>query len=157
MKRLWAPWRMQYIEGPKEPGCIFCFDPEFDADRHVLRREEHALVMLNRYPYTNGHVMVVPTAHVHRPHLLSAEASAALHVLLMRSAEALEAHYGCEGMNLGMNLGRVAGAGVDDHVHYHIVPRWNGDHNFIPVLGDCRIMNEHLDETYQKLKPVFDW
>ena len=123
----------------------------------MLRREEHAFVILNRYPYTNGHIMVVPSQHLRRPYLLKPDAQQALHQLLMRSIQVIEDHYGCDGVNVGMNLGKVAGAGVDDHVHYHIVPRWNGDHNFMPVLADCRVISQHLDDTFRQLKPRFAW
>lgn len=157
MKRVWAPWRMEYIKGTKEAGCIFCFDPAEDESRYVLRREDAAFVLLNKYPYTNGHVMVVPSAHVDRLHRLGEDTSRELTDLLCRTESALESTLHPDGFNIGMNLGRVAGAGVADHIHFHVVPRWNGDHNFMPVVGEVRVINEHLDETYRLLKPAFDW
>ncbi len=148
---------MEYILGPKEPVCIFCFDPAQDAERHVLRRETEAFVILNKYPYTNGHLMVVPRAHVSRSAQLTREQSHALTDLLDRTIQALEEKNNPDGMNVGMNLGLVAGAGVEDHLHYHVVPRWNGDTNFMPVIGEVRVINQHLQETYEHLLPAFDW
>lgn len=155
MKRIWAPWRMRYIRGPKKKGCIFCFDPTEDRERFVLFRDRQALVMLNKYPYTNGHIMVVPVAHVARPQDLASAAFAALAARLRRSVQILEKTLRPHGMNVGMNLGAVAGAGVEDHIHFHIVPRWNGDHNFMPVIGEVRVINEHLEDTFRLLKPAF--
>ncbi len=155
MKRIWAPWRMSYIKGPKEDECIFCFDPSLDEERHVLRREELALVMLNKYPYTNGHLLVIPTKHASHPKDLDDKEYRALTALLLFSMTALEKILAPHGMNVGMNLGRVAGAGVDEHLHFHIVPRWDGDHNYVAVLGEVRVINEHLFETYRQLKPAF--
>ena len=143
--------------GPKEPGCIFCFDPAQDAERYVLRREPEAFVILNKYPYTNGHLMVVPREHVSRPAQLTRERSHALYDLLDRSIQVMEETYKPDGMNIGMNLGLTAGAGVADHLHYHVVPRFEGDTNFMPVLGDVRVVNQHLDETYEHLLSAFDW
>jgi ATP adenylyltransferase len=157
MKRVWAPWRMAFIRGPKERGCIFCFGAAQDEDRHVLRREKRAFVLLNKYPYTGGHVMVVPSAHVSRPEDLDTRDYSALVALLRKSIAALEQALHPDGFNVGMNLGGVAGAGVADHIHFHIVPRWNGDHNFMPVVGDVRVVNEHLAETFRFLKPSFRW
>lgn len=154
-RRVWAPWRMAYIRGPKSSGCIFCFDSAQDADRWVLRRERDAFVMLNKYPYTGGHVMVVPVRHVHRPQELTEGEWAAVGRLLRRSLSALERALSPDGFNVGMNLGRVAGAGVEDHIHFHIVPRWNGDHNFMPVLGETRVINEYLEDTARHLSSFF--
>lgn len=155
MKRIWAPWRMSYIKAPKEDECIFCFDPSLDEERHVLRREELGLVMLNKYPYTNGHLLVVPTKHASHPKDLDDREYQALTALLLFGMTALEKVLAPHGMNVGMNLGRVAGAGVDEHLHFHIVPRWDGDHNYVAVLGEVRVINEHLDDTYRQLKPAF--
>jgi ATP adenylyltransferase len=155
VKRIWAPWRMRYIKGPKEDECIFCFDPSLDEERHVLRREEFAFVLLNKYPYTNGHLLVVPTKHASHPKDLDDKEYQALTALLLFSMTALEKVLVPHGMNVGMNLGRVAGAGVDEHLHFHIVPRWDGDHNYVAVLGEVRVINEHLDDTYRQLKPAF--
>ena len=148
---------MEYILGPKEPGCIFCFDPKQDTERLVLRRESHAFVILNKYPYTGGHLMVVPTLHECRLGAFEPNVWGELCELVRRSSQAVEKTLNPDGLNVGMNLGRVAGAGVDDHLHFHIVPRWNGDTNFMPVLGHVRVMNQYLEETYQQLKPAFAW
>jgi len=155
MKQLWAPWRMEYIQGPREESCIFCFDPDLDDSRFVLKRNPLALVMLNKYPYTNGHLLVVPKSHVGHPQDLPPEEFAALNNLLLESICALDRELQPHGMNVGMNLGQVAGAGVDDHIHFHIVPRWSGDHNYMAVLGEVRMINQHLEETYKQLKPAF--
>jgi ATP adenylyltransferase len=155
VKRIWAPWRMSYIKGPKEDECIFCFDPSLDEERYVLRREEFAFVLLNKYPYTNGHLLVVPTRHLSHPKDLDEKAYQALTALLLFSMTALEKVLAPHGMNVGMNLGRVAGAGVDEHMHFHIVPRWEGDNSYMPVLGEVRVISEHLLETYRQLKPAF--
>lgn len=146
---------MEYIRGPKEAGCIFCFDPSEDEHRFVLKRTPRAFVMLNKFPYTNGHLLVVPVAHVDRPARLAREDLDALHGLLMESIQVLESSLAPDGMNVGMNLGEVAGAGVDDHIHYHIVPRWRGDHNYMAVVGEVRMINQHLQDTYRELKPAF--
>ncbi len=146
---------MEYIQGPGEESCIFCFDPQEDEKRFVLKRDPLAFVMLNKYPYTNGHLLVVPNRHVGRPVDLPPEEFAALNELLLESYSALDQVLQPQGMNLGMNLGEVAGAGVDDHIHFHIVPRWSGDHNYMAVLGEVRMINQHLEETYQQLKPAF--
>jgi ATP adenylyltransferase len=156
MKRIWAPWRMSYIKGPKQDECVFCFDPSQDEQRHVLRREDLAFVMMNKYPYTNGHLLVVSNKHVGHPRDLSPEEYRALTDLLLFSINALDKSLAPHGMNVGMNQGRVAGAGVDEHLHFHIVPRWDGDHNYVAVLGEVRVINEHLDETYRQLKPAFE-
>jgi ATP adenylyltransferase len=155
VKRIWAPWRMSYIKGPKEDECIFCFDPSLDEERYVLRREELTFVLLNKYPYTNGHLLVVPTRHLSHPKDLDEKAYQALTALLLFSMTALEKVLAPHGMNVGMNLGRVAGAGVDEHMHFHIVPRWEGDNSYMPVLGEVRVISEHLMETYRQLKPAF--
>jgi ATP adenylyltransferase len=155
MKQLWAPWRMEYIQGPREEACIFCFDSQEDESRFVLKRDPLAFVMLNKYPYTNGHLLVVPNSHVGHPKDLPAEEFAALNRLLLESLCALDRTLKPHGMNVGMNLGQVAGAGVDDHIHFHIVPRWSGDHNYMAVLGEVRMINQHLEETYRQLKPAF--
>ncbi len=155
MKQIWAPWRMQYILGPREDGCVFCFDRAADRSHHVLKRTKWAFVLLNKFPYTNGHLLVVPARHVARPWDLSAEEYHALSDLLLESIAAVEKILAPHGLNVGMNMGEVAGAGVDEHMHYHIVPRWSGDHNYMAVLGEVRMINEHLEETYLKLKPAF--
>ncbi len=159
MDRLWAPWRMELIEkGEPQKGCIFCDLPRATDDRKslVLGRSRHTFAILNRFPYTNGHLMVVPRAHasdlVALPREESDELSEKLRVAVRLVGEAYRAH----GYNLGMNLGRVAGAGIADHLHWHVVPRWNGDTNFMPVLGDTKVIIEHLHASWDRLRPLFD-
>jgi len=158
MKVLWAPWRMEYIlSGGKEEGCIFCpgKDRSKDAERLILKVTPHATVMMNRYPYTNGHLLVAPVRHVPDLEGLSAEEMLALINTVRETLEVLRRHMGPEGFNVGMNLGRVAGAGVEEHCHFHIVPRWNGDTNYMTVLGDVRVIPQHIEETYEALIPYF--
>jgi ATP adenylyltransferase len=152
-KQLWAPWRLEYIEqADEQPGCVFCLAAEGeDEERHVVHRGERAFVMLNKFPYSSGHLMVAPFRHVGDFGALEDEEALELHWLVRAALEALAAEYGPHGYNLGWNLGRVAGAGVVDHVHLHVVPRWNGDTNFMPVLADVKVMPEHLIETRRRL------
>jgi len=147
-KPLWAPWRLEYIQQADEaPGCVFCEA----GDELVVHRGERAFVLLNKFPYASGHLMVAPVRHVGAFGELSPEEATEIHVLAQRALAALEGEYGPHGFNLGWNLGRVAGAGVVDHVHLHVVPRWNGDTNFMPVLADVRVLPEALAETHRRL------
>ena len=161
MKQLWAPWRMTYIQSGAELAeeCIFCAYPAHGAARHrehfVLRCDQHAFVLLNRFPYSNGHLLVVPRRHVPDLGALPAEEYQALGELLRRSMAKLREALGAHGLNAGMNLGRVAGAGIEHHCHWHIVPRWNGDTNFMPVVAETKVMSEHLEATYDRLLPHF--
>lgn len=159
-KPLWAPWRMAFIDAPKQEGCIFCQFPAeegAEADRRnlIVHRSGRAFTILNRYPYNSGHVMVIPRAHVSRLEDLSPEDFTDLHEELRRAVVAVRAAYRPEGMNVGMNLGKSAGAGIADHLHYHVVPRWAGDNNFMPVLADIRVMVQHLDETWERISRAF--
>jgi ATP adenylyltransferase len=158
MKALWAPWRMEYILSEKEAGeCIFCPGDNRGQDqaRLILYVGSLTLVMMNRYPYINGHLLVAPLRHV--PDLESLTEKETLDLLLMvrRSIGVLKKVMRPEGFNVGVNLGSVAGAGVEDHLHFHIVPRWNGDTNYMSVLGEVRVIPEHIMETYGKLLPFF--
>jgi ATP adenylyltransferase len=159
MRNLYAPWRMEYIAGQAEPGCLFCRvreAPEADDRRNlVVHRAAGALAMLNKFPYNSGHLMVAPRAHVGSLADLDDEQTVALMRLVRRSLAALENVMRPEGFNVGVNLGRVAGAGIPDHVHVHIVPRWNGDTNFLPVLGEVKVVNEHLERTWEKVSEAF--
>ncbi len=159
-KPLWAPWRMEFIDAPKRAGCIFCEYPAQageEADRRNLlaHRSAQSFTLLNRFPYNTGHVMVIPRAHVSRLEDLSPEAFAELHEELRRAIAAVRAAYHPEGFNVGMNLGKVAGAGIADHLHYHVVPRWIGDTNFMPVIGDTKVMIEYLDASWEKIRKAF--
>jgi ATP adenylyltransferase len=158
MKVLWAPWRMEYIlSDQKGDECIFCpgDDRRKDQARLILHVGSLTMVMMNRFPYINGHLLVAPVRHV--PDLESLSENEALDILVMvrKSTGVLKKLMDPEGFNIGMNLGRVAGAGVEEHLHFHIVPRWNGDTNYMSVLGDVRVIPEHIEETYQKLVPLF--
>jgi ATP adenylyltransferase len=157
---LWAPWRMEFIESAKPAGCIFCEFPaaegeEADRANLVVHRGARAFTCLNKFPYNSGHVMVIPRAHVASLEALAPEAFADLHAELRLAVEVVRDAYRPEGMNVGMNLGKVAGAGIADHVHYHVVPRWGGDTNFMPVLAETRVMVEHLDASWARLAAAF--
>jgi ATP adenylyltransferase len=159
MERLWSPWRMEYIEATKEEPadapCVFCRIRDGEEPERVLAREELAYVVLNRFPYSPGHLLVIPSRHVGELEDLSADESLALHQLLQRSLKALREEYAPHGFNVGMNLGRIAGAGMPDHLHWHVVPRWSGDTNFMPVVGQTRVLPELLAETARRLAPRF--
>ena len=157
MERLWAPWRMKYIVGEKSNRCIFCLGEEDAEDRKelILHRGARGFVMMNRYPYNNGHVMVVPYRHIGHIEHLDDDESLDLMKLVQRSVASLRQVLNPDAFNVGMNLGQVAGAGIADHVHVHIVPRWNGDTNFMPLLAQTKVINEELKETYDKLLETF--
>jgi ATP adenylyltransferase len=161
-KRLWAPWRMAYIAGieKKDEGCIFCSKPKQDVscdrDNLLLYRGERCFVMMNLFPYNNGHLMIIPYKHTSDILYVDMEAAAELWELVCRCKVALSAVMNPEGFNIGMNLGRPAGAGIDQHVHMHIVPRWNGDTNFMPVLGETKVISQALNDTYDALYPHFN-
>lgn len=158
LQRLWAPWRFGYIaDGAPLDGCPFCLLPERDDDRAslILHRGRHAFVILNAYPYNPGHVMVVPFAHEAELDALPEEAAAEVWELGRGAVTAVRERLGCDGVNLGMNLGRAAGAGIADHLHLHAVPRWTGDTNFISVVGATRVLPRALEEMYDELAPGF--
>ncbi len=157
MERLWAPWRMEYILLDKPEECIFCVPecPECDRERLILHRTPLSLVMLNRYPYTNGHLMIAPRRHTSEMDTLSAKEMLDLFETLRLCRRVLEETASPQGFNIGINLGRAAGAGIDEHLHIHIVPRWNGDTNYMTVIDDIRVMPENLLTTYDRLFPGF--
>lgn len=153
-KPLWAPWRLEYIQQADEQrGCLFCRAVAGESDEKllVLRRGERAFALLNKFPYTSGHLMVAPARHVGAFGELGDDEALELHRLASQGISALAEVFAPQGYNLGWNLGRIAGAGVVDHVHLHVVPRWAGDTNFMPVLADVKVLPEHLMETRQKL------
>jgi len=157
MKTLWAPWRMEYIRGERKgEGCIFCFPDgvEEDRERLLLAGSRHSIMMMNRYPYSNGHLMVAPRRHLVRIDALSEEERLDLMEMLCRAQRLLEGAFRPDGMNIGINLGKVAGAGVEDHMHIHLVPRWGGDTNFMTVLGDVRVIPDHIVATYDLFRGV---
>ena len=157
MERIWAPWRMDYILDEKPHGCIFCLDGCTDEDRQnlVLYRTPLSLVMLNRYPYTNGHLMVAPRHHTAELDSLTDVEMLDLFRTVRLCKSVLEEEASPQGFNIGLNLGRAAGAGIEDHLHIHIVPRWNGDTNFMTVVADVRVVPEGLLTAYDRLYPRF--
>ncbi len=161
LSRLWAPWRVQYVRkigAPGKKGCIFCFGDLGAAARRqrlVLYADPVALVMLNRYPYNNGHLMVAPRRHVASPEMLTPEERAMLGEVVTASLDMMRRAFNPAGFNLGANLGRVAGAGIADHMHWHAVPRWDGDTNFMTVLASSRVLSEDLDASFARLSPLF--
>lgn len=160
MDHVWSPWRYKYLTGAREAGgCIFCSiasTPPDDDVNLVVRREKHNFIVLNRYPYTSGHLMVVPYAHESELGAISAECAAEM-MLLARTAEVnLRGVYRPDGMNLGMNLGESAGAGVAGHIHLHVLPRWAGDTNFMTTVGETRVLPEELSMTLQRLRAAFN-
>jgi ATP adenylyltransferase len=160
MDRLWSPWRMEYIRAAQEEegdGCVFCRALEEDAEEpRILRRGALAFVTLAKFPYNPGHLLVLPIRHVGDLEDLTAEESAEIAALLRRCVTVLKEESDPHGFNLGLNLGRVAGAGIPDHLHWHVVPRWSGDTNFMPVVGGARVLPQLLAETYELLKPRFE-
>lgn len=159
MKHLWSPWRRAYVETPEqEPGCLFCNRAaQSDGPENlILARGRHAFVILNRFPYTGGHLMIVPFAHTARLEALSDEALAELMQLAARALAALRRAFGAPAFNLGANLGEAAGAGVADHVHLHVVPRWPGDTNFMTTTADVRVIPIALEQAYDRLRAAWD-
>lgn len=152
---LWTPWRMGYIQGKKMEGCLFCLKqkepPEKDRGNYILHRGHLCFIMMNAFPYTNGHLMVVPYAHIASPETLEPAIRYELMDLSALCVSILRRAMKPDGFNIGMNVARVAGAGVADHVHMHVVPRWGGDTNFMSVLADTRLIHETLDATYDQL------
>ncbi len=157
MKRIWAPWRMPYILDSKQPGCFLCdmIQEDRDRDNLMLLRGEHAFIVMNKYPYNNGHLMVAPYRHISTMEALNDEESLALMNLTRMAVRVLQSVVKAEGLNIGINLGKVAGAGLEEHLHMHIVPRWHGDTNFMPVLADTKVMPQALFELYDQLLPAF--
>jgi len=154
MKRIWAPWRIEYIRGEHEKGCVFCNvlnDPD-ERSRLVIHRGKLSLVMLNKYPYIGGHLLIAPKRHVGELDELKNTEKLELMNLATKSVSVLREAMCPHGFNIGINLGQVAGAGIPEHIHIHIVPRWSGDTNFVPILGEARIINEHLESTWENLR-----
>ena len=156
-KPLWAPWRLDYILGPKDNGCVFCSMPrEGDDIRHnILFRGETCYVVLNLFPYNNGHLMVCPYRHISDMTLLTKEELEESAHLQQKSLQALSEAFHPEGFNVGLNMGAAAGAGIEEHLHFHIVPRWNGDFNFMPVIGQTKVIPQHLKTTFDALADKF--
>ena len=159
VERIWAPWRMEYISGESakrlpEGACVFClkWEETDDAENLVLWRGETCYMLMNLFPYTNGHLMVTPARHVADFCALTEKEQLEMFGLTQRGVAALRGAMNPDGLNLGMNLGRTAGAGIEEHLHMHIVPRWNGDTNFMSVLGETRVISEAIRESYEKLE-----
>lgn len=160
MDHLWSPWRYRYISEKKTPErCVFCelgaSDPSRDRENFVLHRGNLNFVVLNLFPYTTGHALVVPFAHIAQLPQISSESMAEMMALAQKLHQAIESTYHPEGYNLGMNLGKSAGAGIAEHLHLHFLPRWTGSSNFLTVIGETRVMPEDLAVTYDKLSPFF--
>ena len=157
MKQLWSPWRIEYILGPKPDACVFCLPERTDEDeaRLVLYRGKNAFVIMNKYPYNNGHLMVTPYRHIMNICDLTQDESRETMELLQHCTAVLRQSFSPQGINIGLNLGEAAGAGIREHLHFHVVPRWNGDSSFMAVLDEVRVLPEHLNSTYKKLKPLF--
>jgi ATP adenylyltransferase len=154
MERIFAPWRMEYIEGEKPDGCVFC-KTSIRCDEYLLHEGKTSFVMLNKYPYVSGHLMIIPVRHTGNLEDLTTEEGNELFILLDIAIKALKEAMNPEGFNIGMNIGKAAGAGVEEHIHVHVIPRWEGDTNFMSVVNDIRVIPEDLCKTAAKLVPLF--
>ncbi len=157
MEQIWAPWRMAYVLSEKPEGCILCDKPAEDNDdaNHILYRGKMNYILMNQYPYNPGHLLVAPYRHIDGLDKLSKDELHEHSDLVVKCITVLRRAFNCPSFNIGTNMGKVAGAGIDEHVHTHIVPRWQGDTNFMPVIGGTRVVPEAIDETYKKLKGKF--
>ena len=156
--RLWSPWRMDYIRSPKDDGCIFCQKSENDLDRDnlVLFRGKNSFVLMNLYPYNNAHLLIAPYEHIDTTFELASIVTGEIMDIANESMKIIKKAMNAEGFNFGANIGAISGSGIKDHIHFHVVPRWLGDTNFMPVIGHTKVMVEGLLETYDELKPYFD-
>jgi len=157
MEYIWAPWRVEYIRGEKPEGCIFCELPAEGSDEknYILYRGRKNFVIMNRYPYNPGHIMVASYRHIATPEDFTREELTEHYEIVQKSLKALRLAFNPQGFNIGMNLGKVSGAGIDDHLHTHIVPRWQGDNNFMPLLANTKVISESMDSVYKNLKSKF--
>jgi ATP adenylyltransferase len=158
MKILWAPWRMEYVTASSEKReCIFCpgDDRSRDLERLILHVGDRSIVLMNRFPYSNGHLLVAPVRHVSAFDALTDDDKLDLITMVEKAVGILTKAMKPDGFNIGVNMGRIAGAGVEEHIHFHVVPRWSGDTNYMTVVGDVRVIPEHIQATYQKLVPLF--
>ena len=159
MDHLWTPWRYAYVStADKVSGCIFCELPKLDDDAqaHIVHRARHCYIVLNAFPYTLGHVMIVPFQHLDELHKLPSAAADEMIALAQKMERALGQLYAPDGVNLGMNIGKAAGAGVAGHIHMHVLPRWMGDSSFVTVIGETRILPETLEATYARIREVLE-
>src|SRR5262245_37538770 len=158
MKIIWAPWRMKFIVGAHEvKDCIFCTFPKEKKDEAnlILKRGKNAFVIVNKFPYNSGHLMIVPYEHTKELSKLDDGTLLEMHQLIRDSMNVLQTSMNPQGFNVGMNVGEAGGAGIKDHLHYHVVPRWNGDTNFMPAIGETKVLPETLEDTYTRLKRSF--
>lgn len=159
MKTFWTPWRIEHVTGKTESlkGCLFEPEGDFSSDKKqlLLYRDSANLVLLNRYPYANGHLLIAPARHIECLTSLEEYELSSLMYLIKEASKILKAHLHPDGLNIGCNIGATAGAGIADHLHFHIVPRWDGDHNFIAVISELRTIPEHIDQTFDQLLPYF--
>jgi ATP adenylyltransferase len=156
MENMWAPWRMEYVStGTITEGCVFCnVQKEEDKKNHIVYRGKYCYVILNKFPYNNGHIMVVPQRHTNDLLDLSDEEQAECNMLINKSILALRKVFNPHAINIGLNMGKAAGAGIEEHIHYHILPRWDGDTNFMPVIAGVKVISESLEATYIKMSKV---
>ena len=157
MEKIWAPWRMQYILSDKKKECVFCVKAKEKEDKknYILFRDTLAFVILNIFPYNNGHLMIAPYRHVASLEELSEEELLQVMMLIKKGLTSLKKSLKADGYNIGINIGSIAGAGIADHLHVHIVPRWSGDTNFMPILAETKVLPQHLDTTFEILQPFF--
>lgn len=157
MRTLWAPWRIEYILGPKPDECIFCIPEhtEEDEERLILYRGRHSFVIMNKFPYNNGHLMVTPYRHVNTLSELTASQAHEVMDLVQECTRILQDLFKPDGLNIGLNIGDAAGAGIEEHLHFHLVPRWSGDHSFMAVFSESMVIPEHIRSAYNRLKPYF--
>jgi diadenosine tetraphosphate (Ap4A) HIT family hydrolase len=154
---LYAPWRSDYVSGEKIEGCVFCHiskHADEDAKLHVLYRDEHCFIVMNRYPYTPGHFMIIPHLHTDKLEALPSESWLHIAALVQKCVRLLKEGFGAEGVNIGMNLGRAGGAGIAEHIHMHLVPRWVGDTNFITSIAKTRVYSTDFEKIYEKIKDL---
>jgi ATP adenylyltransferase len=156
-KTLWAPWRIEYIAGEREEGCIFCNRLGVTDDRGnlILARGRNSFVIMNKFPYNNGHIMVAPTRHTSDLGSLTADEILEIFQFIKVFSDVFQSVMKPHGFNIGLNLGKTAGAGVEDHLHVHVVPRWDGDTNFMPVIGGVKVISEHIQSSYDKLLEAY--
>lgn len=157
MDVIWAPWRIEYILSKKEESCIFCpgDDRSKDRERLILYVGPHSIVIMNKFPYNNGHLLVAPKRHISDMESMTEDEITEVFYMIKNSVSILKKVMKPDGFNIGLNMGRVAGAGIEEHLHFHIVPRWNGDTSFMTVLDEVRVIPEHIKQTYDKLLPYF--
>jgi ATP adenylyltransferase len=157
MKTLWAPWRMAFILGSREKGCVFCnrWKRKKDEADLILHRGKHAFVILNKYPYANGHILIVPYKHTPSLEKLDRKSYTEILSLITDSVKILKKTFRAQGFNIGSNIGKIAGAGIAEHIHFHVVPRWEGDVNYMPLIGETKVMPDHLENIYHEIRKAW--